>query len=189
MLLTRSGKCTGTGTRAGCLPATLPPPERDSRVGDLRGTRRKLVPELTARGPLKIVLSGAARLRLAPQRGEGRVGRVSRQGGGTAPPRSPSLFAPGREGLGLCGTGIQEAALEGPPLKGADTVQAADGDPPTTWAISTLSPVNQILEGCIPGLSLSCWMVRAEGRTGPLFIPSLAGSLVIPALGEIHWLN
>lgn len=93
-------------------------------MGRLWGTHRERAPELTARGLLKIVLSGAVRLCLAPEREESaEPRRVSQQGGGPSP---VPLLALVHEYLGLCGSRVQKVALEGAPLKGVDTMQAAD---------------------------------------------------------------
>jgi len=111
------------GDSAGCLPV-LPPPESDSRAGKLRGAHRRCVPELTARGPLKIVLSGAVRLCLL-QREERADGRVSRQRSGVPLP-GPSFYRPHPQVPGAFWSRIQKTALEGLLLKEADTVQVAE---------------------------------------------------------------
>lgn len=81
----------------------LPPPVSDSRAGKLPGTH---VPELTARGPLKIALSGAVQSCLAPQRGEGRAWRLSWEGDKSLHPGPRYCPCAGAPGLGGGGTGL-----------------------------------------------------------------------------------
>lgn len=84
----------GQGPRqAAPQPPLLP---RVTAGWESSGSDRECVPELTARGPLKIVLPGAARLCLAPERGEGRAGRVLWEGGASVLPSfCPHAGVPG----------------------------------------------------------------------------------------------
>lgn len=110
------------GDPAGCLPA-LPPPESDSRTGRLQGAHGRRVPELTAGGPLKIVLSGAVRLCLLP-RAETADGE-SAMAVKWCPLPGPSFYCLHPQVPGAFWSRIQKTALEGLLLKEADTVQIA----------------------------------------------------------------
>lgn len=85
----------------------------DSRVGKLRGTHRGHVAKLTARGPLKIALSGVLKLCLVPERGEGRAGRVEGRGKCLL---HFSFFVPYPKSLGVMeaeSRGMQKSSVQG----------------------------------------------------------------------------
>lgn len=88
-------------------------------MGKLQGTCREHVPELTARGPLKIVLSGAVKLCLAPEREEGRAGRECH--GRERPPLlhpTPLSFRPIQKRLRASWEQDPEGGIKGAPCEG-----------------------------------------------------------------------
>lgn len=110
---------------SGMSSSHLPSSESDSRAGQLWGTCREHVPELTARGLLKIALSGTVKWWcLVPERGEGRARRVSQEGDAATLSPVPPALGPHPEGpQGPPGSRSQRMSSQGLPVRAADTVQ------------------------------------------------------------------